>query len=627
MSFKLFSRAGILRTSLATIAATLCASPLRSESAAASSSIPAEAFFAPVGLNTPKLSPDGTKLCALILYDDTHYCLTGIDVATKRPKVLVKTEGLSVVNFWWKGNDLLLLLTEAKPGERIFQSLNLLTGKTTILEAMEPQMGLQFLHELPGQPDEMLFALLRYNVMPHQVVHFNVRTGNYRSVVANPDISMWLANHEGEVVAGIGYSNGTPLLLWREHANNKLQPVNYPKDLEVFALAPDQKRLIARDFRGHSIPAICFYDPATGATEEILAAGEMQPSPLTWGRNEDVVALKHTLNDREIHFINPKIEAVYRSLERAIPESELTFTSFSEDNKLAVVFARSDRNPGIYYLADLDTKKLSALGASYPLINPTKTARSRLFSFTTSDGLPMTGSITAPLDIEKPPLVLLVGTSLTGEPTQGRFEFVPQFLASRGFAVARINHRGTLRFGKDFTAAADFQVGTGMVRDLSESVQWLSQKGWIDPERIAVLGGDQGGLLAFQFATTLKGKCALVNFGTPFEPLWKTFTFSWKTEEEHLKQIGGLKAARDYAKSMEPLRTADRLTIPSWHFYPVDQTRPAQQLKAKLASRSLPCDLSFLDTTEEKTKASLVAWKRSARRYEDIAAFLQKHLQ
>lgn len=93
-----------------------------------------------------------------------------------------------------------------------------------------------------------------------------------------------------------------------------------------------------------------------------------------------------------------------------------------------------------------------------------------------------------------PPVVV----SVHGGPTaQSRPAFVPstQYLVNQGIAVFAVNVRGSTGFGKTFTRLDNREKRLDSVRDLVDTVAFLTKDGRVDTKRIAVMGGSYGGYM------------------------------------------------------------------------------------------------------------------------------------
>jgi pimeloyl-ACP methyl ester carboxylesterase len=338
-----------------------------------------------------------------------------------------------------------------------------------------------------------------------------------------------------------------------------------------------------------------------------------------------------------LHFLNAEAENAHQWMEKALPGTERDYSSFSRDNSRAIVFAHNNRNPGVYCALNFTTRKVTIIGPACPAINPAIMAPSRRFNFAASDGLTITGRVTLPSGVEKPPLILMVGPNTDGPRSRATFDPVAQFFASRGYATARIDHRGTFGFGRDFSAAGDFQIATGMVRDLAEGVKWLGDQGWIDNKRMAVFADGWGGLTAFPLAATPGLFRALINFDTPMDlgdVDLRGLSPSGRSKDDLIAAIGGSTLARTYPKTVDPLAVAGQLTIPSFHYYSLVRNGlgtefvpgGVSKLVSLLKKNGQAHQISYAKNSAVMKDDGLVPWKEKAKTYEALAAFLREHL-
>jgi dipeptidyl aminopeptidase/acylaminoacyl peptidase len=73
---------------------------------------------------------------------------------------------------------------------------------------------------------------------------------------------------------------------------------------------------------------------------------------------------------------------------------------------------------------------------------------------------------------------------------------VNQYLASRGFVVLSVNYRTGIGYGYDFqNAKGGGAKGASEYQDIVAAGEWLAQQSYVDPERIGVFGGSNGGYL------------------------------------------------------------------------------------------------------------------------------------
>jgi dipeptidyl aminopeptidase/acylaminoacyl peptidase len=113
------------------------------------------------------------------------------------------------------------------------------------------------------------------------------------------------------------------------------------------------------------------------------------------------------------------------------------------------------------------------------------------------DGVELQGLMYLPPGSDRetlPPVVV----SVHGGPTaQSRPGFVAstQYLVNQGIAVFAVNVRGSTGFGKTFARLDNREKRLDSVRDLVDTVAFLTRDGRVDTNRIAVMGGSYGGYM------------------------------------------------------------------------------------------------------------------------------------
>jgi dipeptidyl aminopeptidase/acylaminoacyl peptidase len=126
------------------------------------------------------------------------------------------------------------------------------------------------------------------------------------------------------------------------------------------------------------------------------------------------------------------------------------------------------------------------------------------------------------------------------------FHFEGQLYAANGYVVAMPNPRGSTGYGQDFGRAIWQAWGESDYEDVMGSVDYLVEKGWADPERLAVTGWSYGGMLTNhvitktdRFKAAATGASAtlyVANFGHDMYQRWwiKELGRPWEPESRQL---------------------------------------------------------------------------------------------
>lgn len=78
----------------------------------------------------------------------------------------------------------------------------------------------------------------------------------------------------------------------------------------------------------------------------------------------------------------------------------------------------------------------------------------------------------------------------------GYFDLQTQYLAAQGFAVLRVNFRGSSGYGDEFVEAGVKQWGTGMLLDIHAAATEVAQNPDVDGGRVCLFGASYGGYAA-----------------------------------------------------------------------------------------------------------------------------------
>ncbi|MGD2122725.1 MAG: S9 family peptidase [Gemmatimonadota bacterium] len=123
---------------------------------------------------------------------------------------------------------------------------------------------------------------------------------------------------------------------------------------------------------------------------------------------------------------------------------------------------------------------------------------SELFTFETSDGVRLDGSMVKPPGFEPTrayPVVLSIYGGPGSQQVYDEFtsDFFNQYLAQQGYIVVGLNNRGTGNYGSDFMKIVYRRLGHWEANDFAEVGRWLASQPWVDGDRMAIMGTSYGG--------------------------------------------------------------------------------------------------------------------------------------
>lgn len=240
---------------------------------------------------------------------------------------------------------------------------------------------------------------------------------------------------------------------------------------------------------------------ASGRSEAVLTDERYEMLAPIWDMDQTrIIGAVFNTPIPEARWIEPDhpTARMVRSLMNALPNYNVTVSSYSDDNRRAVVRLASDREPGVFMLLDTETMALSELVAARQWVNAERMAAMRPVRITARDGLKLTAFLTVPNGLEEQDLPLVV--EVHGGP-HGPFDtwsWDPwvQAMANRGFAVLQVNFRGSGGYGQQFEESGYLHWGDKMQDDLTDAVRWAIGEGIAHPDRVCISGASYGGYSA-----------------------------------------------------------------------------------------------------------------------------------
>jgi dipeptidyl aminopeptidase/acylaminoacyl peptidase len=342
-----------------------------------------------------------------------------------------------------------------------------------------------------------------------RVEKVDVVTGVRTPVTAAPIPHAWLQTDEdGEVRIAAGmdeqlrwkYFQRDPGGTWRPIAAlSGLAAGGYPfgfvaRERTLYAVEPDGK--------GFAVLAIA---TDSGARRVLARQDMVDPSHFSFDRATGrLVAVEWEPDVPVVDVLDPEhpVSRVLRGLEATYPDEHVRVVSRTDDEQKAVAFVSSDRAPGRFLLVDAAKLSAETLFDVRPWIVPDEMAETSAFHVAASDGVRIHGYVTLPHGPRDrpPPMVVLPHGGPHGIRDHWAFDPEVQLLASEGFAVLRVNYRGSGGYGEAYQEAGYRRWGDRVVQDVVDATRWAVRKGFADPARICAFGGSFGAYASMQAA-------------------------------------------------------------------------------------------------------------------------------
>ena len=198
-----------------------------------------------------------------------------------------------------------------------------------------------------------------------------------------------------------------------------------------------------------------------------------------------------------MRWLEPSAQHRFEVLQRSFPGRHVHVYGWTADGQKTLARVQTPSSPPVYYIVDFGTHRADIIAEEYPSLAGLPLGEVRAISYPARDGTPIPAYLTLPAgkDHAPGPLVVLPHGGPHARDHSG-FDWLAQFLASRGYAVLQPQFRGSTGFGAAFEQAGYLQWGGLMQDDVTDGVRAMIDQGIADPHRIGIVGASYGGYAA-----------------------------------------------------------------------------------------------------------------------------------
>ncbi|KAJ8659008.1 hypothetical protein O0I10_005390 [Lichtheimia ornata] len=256
-------------------------------------------------------------------------------------------------------------------------------------------------------------------------------------------------------------------------------------------------------------------------------------------------------------------------------------TSYAKEGQqhggVLVFNATSDQAPCELVAFDCETSTRTILREpKAPALDREYVSRGQEIEFPTEDGLtafayyypPRNPRYQGPTG-EKPPLRVLLHGGPTAV-TNRAYNRSIQYWTTRGFAIADVNYGGSTGYGRAYRNRLKKKWGIVDVNDCCNAALYLVKQGWVDGEKLTIVGGSAGGyttLASIAFRDVFKAACCKYGVSDITLLAKETHKFESRYPDE---LIGKYPEDEAIYKERSPLFSADLIKCPVIFFQGAD---------------------------------------------------------
>lgn len=361
----------------------------------------------------------------------------------------------------------------------------------------------------------------------HATVHkLNVYSGKMgKKLLRSPVPAANFVTDEGQVklVVGLNEKGEREVFTWDAEKEdwNTLPAHSFGDKFYPLTLNASGKKLYVYDNGDKDTAGLYTFDLETAQMSHVYSEENVDISRFEFSADRSHAYAMRVDDGRPAYLMFGKKSEeakLFKRLLSTFPGNQVAITSSTADDRYWVIFVSSDISIGSYYLFDSQEQQLSQLFANFDHLDTAKMSESLPINFKASDGESIPGYLTYPNGVKKRkkvPLVVLVHGGPHGVRDYWYFNREVQMLAAQGYAVLRVNYRGSGGYGMAFEKSGHEHWGDRIQQDIIEGTQWAIEQGRINKKKVCIMGTSFGGYSALQASILAPDlfKCAVANAG------------------------------------------------------------------------------------------------------------------
>jgi len=380
------------------------------------------------------------------------------------------------------------------------------------------------------------------------VFELNVLTGSLKMrQPARAPIRHWIADKRGQVRLGWGLSGTTISYYahldgereWRKLTKfevftreNHFEPIAISGEEanKAYAYGSSEGRdaLWLIDLTDKEDPSLVFAHPAVDVGHPSIA------------RDGRLLGVHYDTGYPMMYYTDERMNELNHFFKERVPGSFSTVSDSNRNENVFIVRSYSDLEPPNFRVLDVERHTLLSLGSAYPDRDVSTFAPMRSISYPARDDTPIPAYLSTPpgKTADLPLIVMPHGGPIARDSWD--YDFLREFLVSRGYAVLQMNFRGSSGYGDDWFFAAHQDWGGLTYDDVVDGAKWAVRQKIADPRRVCIVGWSFGGYLALLGAQRNADlfRCSVDIAGVSDLGLLIDEGYNWQNFEVVKKQIG-----------------------------------------------------------------------------------------
>ena len=399
----------------------------------------------------------------------------------------------------------------------------------------------------------------------------------------------------------------------------------------------DNQRVVLISNVDRDKSAVLLYNIKTRSVEKVLyespiydvegASFDIKNKQLRWIRVVEKGVVKYL-------YLTKSQQNIQAESNEKLKGKNIYFIDHSLDQQHQLLLEVASDSPGRYYYFNRTSGKTKILQDKYPALSGFKFSKGEYLEVNADDGVRLEGYLYNPIGHsgdKKYPLVVMPHGGPIGVQDLNHFDPQVQFLSSYGYAVLKVNYRGSSGYGKEFLKKGKKEYGQKIEGDVNTVVDFVVNNYPVDANKMCIMGSSYGGYSALMSSIRFPDKyqCAISAFGITDLPLiYSSHNINMHKKIKSVWQdlIGDISNDKQQLMRTSPFYMHDKLSTPLLLFAgKLDRVATAEHTN-RLSM--------ILDMTNKKHDYYLYPyaghghdeWEGDIHMYTKIIEFLDKHL-
>jgi len=459
--------------------------------------------------------------------------------------------------------------------------VNLNTGETIDLTPLKGVTA-SVLSISSNFPEEIIVGLNDRIPQLHDLYRINISSGERTLILENPGFAGFIIDMDYNVrfAARVTEISETEYMASSENGSwESFMKVPFDDTATTALIWIDKtgQAVNMKDSRDRDTSALYVMDIETGNKTLIAEDSKADVSDIIIHPTERTVqAVAFTYERKYWQIVD---ESIVQDLDylKTVADGEVGILSRTLDDRCWIVYYLMDNGPIKYYYYDRNASEAQFLFTDRNALEGLSLAMMHSVVIKSRDGLDLVSYYTLPVGSDPDddgypnnplPLVLVVHGGPWHRDNWG-YSSKDQWMANRGYAVLKVNFRGSTGFGKSFLSAGYGEWGRKMHNDLIDGVEWAINKGIADPDKVAIFGGSYGGYSTLwgMINTSEYFACGVDVVGpTNLTTLFEAMPLYWEPLIEQMVRRLGVdfrtEEGKAYLDTISPITYVDQIQKP-----------------------------------------------------------------